>query len=643
MAENQNIEYKQSWRDEYLKWVSGFANASGGRIYIGKDDKGNVVGVEDTKVLLEEIPNKIVNSMGIVADVNLLVSKGKEFIEVVVSPSSVPISYKGVFYYRSGSTKQELKGSALSQFLLMRQGRSWDDMPCIGAQLSDIDHAAIKYFMSKAKLTGRIATDIDSSDTKIFLENLNLINLQGKLKNAAVLLFGKNPAKFFPSVSFRIGRFGQTDDDLRFQDIVDGNIITMADKVVDILKSKYLIYPIKYEGLQRIEKLEIPEDALREAIFNAIVHKDYTGAAIQMSVYNDKIQIWNEGRLPDGFTVETLLVKHPSKPYNKIIADIFFRAGFIESWGRGISKIVNGFLTYGLLAPVFEQAMGGLMVTVFRDGVEDVLSFDTNEVKNDTNIVGFDTNEVNNDTNDPSFDTNKPKNDTDGPSFDANEVENDTDTSVFDTNKTKNDTDVPSFDTNKQKNDTDVSHFDTNKVENDYYVPRGGINKAKGTERINLLVNFIRNNNLITISELSIACKSSVETIKRDIRKLNEQGVLKRIGNNKTGSWQIVDNKTLDDIPDNTINDPGVPYVVLKNVPNNFNVIIVDNRVGLILNLLRANNRISIAELAAACKTSTKTIKRDLQKLKAEGRISRNGNTRNTSWTVTEIFTNNEN
>ncbi len=105
----------------------------------------------------------------------------------------------------------------------------------------------------------------------------------------------------------------------------------MADKVLEILKTKYLISPIKYEGLHRIETLEIPEDALREAIFNAIVHKDYTGSAIQLSVYNDKIILWNEGRLPDGFTIQTLLEKHPSKPYNKTIAEIFFKAGFIEA------------------------------------------------------------------------------------------------------------------------------------------------------------------------------------------------------------------------------------------------------------------------------------------------------------------------
>jgi ATP-dependent DNA helicase RecG len=92
MYENQNIEFKQSWRDEYLKWISGFANASGGKIYIGIDDSGNVSGLADAQKMLEDIPNKIVNYLGIVAQVNLLEKNAKKYIEIIVMPSSVPIS-----------------------------------------------------------------------------------------------------------------------------------------------------------------------------------------------------------------------------------------------------------------------------------------------------------------------------------------------------------------------------------------------------------------------------------------------------------------------------------------------------------------------------------------------------------------------
>ena len=117
MAESQNIEYKESWRDEYLKWVCGFANAQGGTIYIGIDDAGNVVGVENAKKLLEDIPNKIQSGLGIVADVNKLTKDGKDYLEIRVKPSAFPISYHGEFHYRSGATKPLLTGMALSEFI----------------------------------------------------------------------------------------------------------------------------------------------------------------------------------------------------------------------------------------------------------------------------------------------------------------------------------------------------------------------------------------------------------------------------------------------------------------------------------------------------------------------------------------------
>lgn len=270
MTESQNIEYKTSWRDEYLKWISGFANANGGKIYIGVDDNGIVVGIQDIHKLMEDIPNKIVNYLGIVADVNLLEAEDKKYLEIVVSPSGVPVSYKGIYHFRTGSTKQELKGTALHQFLLKRLGRTWDDLPCETATINDIDPDAVRYFFKKALISKRLAENIGNDDLNTTLENLDLLTDEHKLKNAALLLFGKRPSRFFPSVSFKIGRFIDSDDDLRFQDVVEGNILQMADKVMDVLKSKYLISPIHYKGLQRIEQLEVPEEALREAIFNSI-------------------------------------------------------------------------------------------------------------------------------------------------------------------------------------------------------------------------------------------------------------------------------------------------------------------------------------------------------------------------------------
>ncbi len=118
-----------------------------------------------------------------------------------------------------------------------------------------------------------------------------------------------------------------------------GNLFEQIEKTMDLLFTKYIKAAISYEGINRIEKYEYPKDAVREALLNAVAHKDYSGGVpIQISVYSDKIIFWNEGQLPENWTIENLLTKHPSKPYNPDIANALFRSGYIESWGRGNFK-----------------------------------------------------------------------------------------------------------------------------------------------------------------------------------------------------------------------------------------------------------------------------------------------------------------
>lgn len=156
MPEDQTIEWKESWRDEYLKWISGFANASGGKLIIGKLDNGVPIGVKNSKSLLEDIPNKIQNHLGLVCDVNLIIEDSFELIEIDVKPYSIAVCYQGKYYYRTGSTKQELKGSALNDFLLKKSGKTWDDVIETRATIDDIDKTAIEAFKKAAVKSKRM-------------------------------------------------------------------------------------------------------------------------------------------------------------------------------------------------------------------------------------------------------------------------------------------------------------------------------------------------------------------------------------------------------------------------------------------------------------------------------------------------------
>ncbi len=365
MPETQNIEYKQGWHDDYLKWVCGFANAIGGIIYIGKNDSGRVVHLADYARLMEDIPNKIRNTMGIICDVQLKDDKDDKYISIKVNPYSVAVSLRGRYYYRSGSTKMELTGVELNEFLLKKSGKTWDDVIEEGATITDIDENSIAKFIDDSKDKGRMPETKGLSTFQI-LEKLQL-NDGHKLRRAAIILFGKDPSRFYPNIQVKIGHFGKDATDLKFQEIVEGNLVQMLDEAQVQLNYKFLTRPVDFVGIQRVEKDKYPRDALREMLLNAMVHRTYRGASIQLRVYDDKLSIWNEGGLPLGMSLADLKIEHNSRPRNPKIAEACFKAGYIDTWGRGTLKIIKACKEAGLPEPEISEMNGGVGVTLFNN------------------------------------------------------------------------------------------------------------------------------------------------------------------------------------------------------------------------------------------------------------------------------------
>ncbi|WP_218176974.1 AlbA family DNA-binding domain-containing protein [Pseudomonas gingeri] len=174
MSEHQQREWKATWRDDYLKWICGFANAEGGVLEIGRSDSGNPVGLADAARLLEDIPNKVRDVLGIMVDVNLREEAGKDLLEIVVPAYPSPVSYKGEYHYRSGSTKQELKGPALSRFLLRKQGLHWDGVRLPGLTLGDCQPAAFQGFRARAAKSGRVDEAVLEDSDIVLLASLQL-------------------------------------------------------------------------------------------------------------------------------------------------------------------------------------------------------------------------------------------------------------------------------------------------------------------------------------------------------------------------------------------------------------------------------------------------------------------------------------
>lgn len=431
--ESQTIEWKWTWQEDYLKWLCGYANTDGGVLNIGVNDDGYVVGIEDSKKMLEALPNKINDRLGILASIQIHSVYGaeniryganvpegvadklinqyatgavntdtlpvddkkyralvkiseenriwenvdgyREYISIEIIKYPFAISCEGKYYKRSGSTLHELNGFELQNFLLERAGKTWDAVPIPGITVEDLSKTAIDEFRKKAVKSGRMSEVEVDIDDETLLRNLKLFD--GKyLTRAAALLFHPEPELFATGAYIKIGYFAKVGafgdnseiiEDLQYQDVIEGPLILQVDKSIDILFSKYFRGLVDYEGVQRIETHMLTKAIVRELLLNAINHKDYaTGVPVQVSVYEDKIVIFNMGewskRVPTDMTVYE---KHESVPHNPKIADVSFRSGDVESWGRGFLKIKAECKKTNAELPIIDASGGGVSVTAY--------------------------------------------------------------------------------------------------------------------------------------------------------------------------------------------------------------------------------------------------------------------------------------
>ena len=384
MAESQNIEYKEIWKDEYLKWLCGFANAQGGTLYVGVDDNGNVVGLHNINKMMEDLPNKIQSGLGIVADVNRLNRDGKDYLEIKVKgPSSFPINYRGEFYYRSGATNQKLTGIALTDFITRKNGTLWEDAIVNNITVDDLDEESFKIFRKESLRRKRMTEKELNVSNEELLQKLHLMR-DGKLTRAAVLLFYKDPQIVQIGSYIKVGKF-DSDGCVVYHHTLEESLIVNASKVVDLIYLMYLKAKISYEHDRRVEEYPFARLAIREAIFNAIAHNCYMyGTPIQIRISDEYLSIANRCILPENWTIDTFMTAHDSMPFNPNIANVFYRAGFIESWGQGINKICEECTAIGAEIPKYELVGTSLRLTFKALERAIIRDSKVSQTKNDT-------------------------------------------------------------------------------------------------------------------------------------------------------------------------------------------------------------------------------------------------------------------
>lgn len=365
MIEDLHTEFKRDWDQKYLRNVAAMANTDGGVIYIGLSDDGTVYGVSDLPRLLKLIPDVIQSTLGITPVVDHHSKDGKDFVSVTISKSDVPILFEGKLFKKSGSTTRELKHAEARNFLVRKYGRIWTEDTCPSVSLDELNNGYFADFRRAAIAAGKLNEVESELSVNELMDKLKL-TVDGRPKLGAVLLFHPEPERFTRGAYVKIGMFRGSD--ILYEDRLSGPMFSMPGRILELILSKYTVVPVKFEGITRIEKPPYPSEALREIILNAIIHSDYGAEVeIQIKVYPDRVEFYNSGAPPEDWTVGYLLSAHRSIPGNPTLAEVFYRAGKIESFGRGIQKVMDLYKGRSAKPPVFNFDTSSFSVVAFNE------------------------------------------------------------------------------------------------------------------------------------------------------------------------------------------------------------------------------------------------------------------------------------
>jgi ATP-dependent DNA helicase RecG len=364
LMETQDTENKESFGDRALRTLCAFANTKGGILYIGISDNGEVKGINLDNETIKTIADKIASLLGIHPEIAVEKREGKGVIKISVNPSSVPISFNGKYYERVGNTTREMNPERLKEFLL--KGTNWDGLINDKADFDEIDLETVRAFIKRAKNAGRLTTFAGDENIENIFEHLKL-SVQGKLNNASIILFGKDPQKYFINAVSRIVRL-KNQTTIVGDRLITGNLFKQVVQGEEAIKN---FINVRYEikKLEREEVWDYPLPAIREALTNALIHRDYFtfNVQTQVKIFDDYIWFYNIGGLPEGITLEDLKKPHSSVPRNPLIVHIFYLAGLIEEVGSGIGRIIDSLKLHGLPEPEFKEEMGGFSVRFYKD------------------------------------------------------------------------------------------------------------------------------------------------------------------------------------------------------------------------------------------------------------------------------------
>jgi len=371
LHESDTVEFKESFDREAVVTAGAFANTRGGTIYIGITDRGNIVGTLIGTESLKEWANTVSQSTEprLIPEMEVQSHEGKPVVAIHIKENPLkPVSVKGRCYQRVGSSNRAMQPHEIAEMHLQSIGSSWDLTPALKTTLADLDLAMVTDYIKKANETGRRKIAPDESPQTV-LEKIGLIQ-NNKPTWAAILLFGKDPQRFLSQATIHCGLFGADEISVLDDRMVMGTIIEQVNDTMEFIRKNIRVAFVMTGEPERKQVWDYPVEALREAIINAICHRDYTiSSSVEIRIIRDSLKVWSPGRLTAGITLPELFTSHASVLRNKGIAQMLYDIGWIERWGGGIQKMRSASEAAGIPEPVFQEDQG--FSVIFRKDVFD--------------------------------------------------------------------------------------------------------------------------------------------------------------------------------------------------------------------------------------------------------------------------------
>lgn len=338
MRETRTLEFKETITNTFLKTVSAFSNYDGGTIYFGIDDDGNIKGLKDVKQACLDIENKINDSISPQPNYTLEIQNNDQTIKLTVkSGVQKPYLYKSKAFKRNDTATIEADTLELSRLILEGKNIRFEELPCREQELS--------FEILHRKLKEHIQIEAFNQDT---LRTLNLYDNNNGYNNAAAILADTN---HFPGID--IVKFGENISIIQKRATFENrSILEVYEKSTAVFRDYYQYEVIQGADREKVEK--IPEAAFREAIANALIHRAWdVDSQIRVLMFDDRIEVISPGGLPSGITEEEYLSGKLSVLRNRNLANVFYRLGFVEIFGTGITRIKQLY-EEGLIKPDFE-------------------------------------------------------------------------------------------------------------------------------------------------------------------------------------------------------------------------------------------------------------------------------------------------